>query len=284
VIVVTDDDAHGSRRTPELRDLVGDVDRAKALPGVTVSVVSKLMADTSDPDPLRCSFCAKSQKQVKKLIAGPSVLICDECIDLSTRLIESALLEEPLPEATDLKLKERPTPQAIRTVLETGDFRELEVRIITLAANGARRHEILDKLDLWDEKFVNAALRRVFRECSFCEKDQMQVKWLIVGVTDCICDECLDLCAEIIEEAEEDASDVPETPGPPPREPPTPEEMERRRASLPQLTDREKEVLKLLSRGSNGEQIASALGISRNAVRTYVQSILVKLQLPPLSS
>jgi ATP-dependent Clp protease ATP-binding subunit ClpX len=55
------------------------------------------MADTSDPDPLRCSFCAKSQKQVKKLIAGPSVLICDECVDLSTRMIQSALLEKLLP-------------------------------------------------------------------------------------------------------------------------------------------------------------------------------------------
>jgi hypothetical protein len=184
-------------------------------------------------------------EQVKKLIARLSVLICDECVDLSTRLIQSAILEELLPEATDLKLEERPTLQAIRTVLETGDFRELEVRIITLAANGARRHEILDKLDLWDETFVDETLRRVFRECSFCGKDQMQVKWLIVGVTG-ICDECLDLCAEIIEEAEEGASDVPETPGPPPMEPPTPEEMERLRALLPHLTDREKEVLELM--------------------------------------
>jgi DNA-binding NarL/FixJ family response regulator len=107
----------------------------------------------------------------------------------------------------------------------------------------------------------------------------MQFKWLIVGVTDCICDECLDLCAEIIEEAEEGASDVPETPGLPPREPPTPEEMERGRSAFPpQLTDREKEVLELLARGSNAAQIASALGTSRDAVRTYTQSILVKLQ------
>ena len=34
-------------------------------------------------DLLKCSFCGKSQKQVKKLIAGPGVYICDECIDLS---------------------------------------------------------------------------------------------------------------------------------------------------------------------------------------------------------
>jgi DNA-binding CsgD family transcriptional regulator len=237
------------------------------------------MADSGDPDLLRCSFCGKGQKQVKKLIAGPRVLICDECVDLSTRLIQSALLEELLPDATDLMLEERPTPQAIRTILETGEFKDIEARILTLGAEGRRRYEILDELDLWDEKFVDATLRRVFRECSFCEKYQMQVKWLIVGVTGCICDECLDLCAEIIEEAEEGASDVPESPGPPPREPPTPEEMERgRSAFLPQLTDSEKEVLELLARGSNAAQIASALGTSKDAVRTNTQSILVKLQ------
>ena len=42
-------------------------------------------------DLLKCSFCGKSQKQVKKLIAGPGVYICDECIDLCNEIIE----EEP---------------------------------------------------------------------------------------------------------------------------------------------------------------------------------------------
>jgi len=37
---------------------------------------------------LKCSFCGKSQKQVKKLIAGPGVYICDECIDLCNEIIE----------------------------------------------------------------------------------------------------------------------------------------------------------------------------------------------------
>src|SRR6266571_5111477 len=40
------------------------------------------MAKFGDSDLLKCSFCGKSQKQVKKLIAGPGVYICDECIDL----------------------------------------------------------------------------------------------------------------------------------------------------------------------------------------------------------
>ena len=40
-------------------------------------------------DLLKCSFCGKSQKQVKKLIAGPGVYICDECIELCNEIIES---------------------------------------------------------------------------------------------------------------------------------------------------------------------------------------------------
>jgi len=38
-------------------------------------------------DLLKCSFCGKTQKQVKKLIAGPGVYICDECIDLCNEII-----------------------------------------------------------------------------------------------------------------------------------------------------------------------------------------------------
>ncbi|HMT60505.1 MAG TPA: ClpX C4-type zinc finger protein, partial [Microthrixaceae bacterium] len=44
---------------------------------------------------LKCSFCGKSQKQVKKLIAGPGVYICDECIDLCNEIIEEELTEAP---------------------------------------------------------------------------------------------------------------------------------------------------------------------------------------------
>ena len=43
---------------------------------------------TRSPAPLECSFCGKSHKQVKKLIAGPGVYICDECIDLCNEIIE----------------------------------------------------------------------------------------------------------------------------------------------------------------------------------------------------
>jgi ClpX C4-type zinc finger len=162
------------------------------------------MTRSGDTDQLRCSFCGKSQKQVKKLIAGPSVYICDECVDLSNQFIQGALVEEDLPEAPPLKLVERPTPQAIRTALGTGVFSDLEARIVRLAAKGTRRYKIFDELDLQDENLVRETVRRVFRECSFCGKYQMEIRALIAGPNDCICDECLDLCNEIIEEEVEE--------------------------------------------------------------------------------
>jgi ATP-dependent Clp protease ATP-binding subunit ClpX len=59
-------------------------------------------------DLLKCSFCGKSQKQVKKLIAGPGVYICDECIDLCNEIIEEELSETP-----ELKLEDLPKPKEI---------------------------------------------------------------------------------------------------------------------------------------------------------------------------
>jgi len=59
-------------------------------------------------DLLKCSFCGKSQKQVKKLIAGPGVYICDECIDLCNEIIE-----EELAQTTEVRLDELPKPREI---------------------------------------------------------------------------------------------------------------------------------------------------------------------------
>ncbi|MGH2673183.1 MAG: ATP-dependent Clp protease ATP-binding subunit ClpX [Actinomycetota bacterium] len=71
------------------------------------------MARIGDSDLLKCSFCGKSQKQVKKLIAGPGVYICDECIDLCNEIIE-----EELSETSELKLEELPKPQEIYAFLD----------------------------------------------------------------------------------------------------------------------------------------------------------------------
>jgi ATP-dependent Clp protease ATP-binding subunit ClpX len=65
-------------------------------------------------DLLKCSFCGKSQKQVKKLIAGPGVYICDECIDLCNEIIE-----EELSESTELAFDELPKPREIYEFLDS---------------------------------------------------------------------------------------------------------------------------------------------------------------------
>ena len=64
-------------------------------------------------DLLKCSFCGKSQKQVKKLIAGPGVYICDECIDLCNEIIE-----EELATIEEVPLTELPKPAEIFEFLE----------------------------------------------------------------------------------------------------------------------------------------------------------------------
>ena len=64
-------------------------------------------------DLLKCSFCGKSQKQVRKLIAGPGVYICDECIDLCNEIIE-----EELSEVADLGTFELPKPREIFDFLQ----------------------------------------------------------------------------------------------------------------------------------------------------------------------
>ena len=78
---------------------------------------------------LKCSFCGKSQKQVKKLIAGPGVYICDECIDLCNEIIE-----EELSETTELQFDELPKPREIFEFLN--DFivgQDLAKRILSVA-------------------------------------------------------------------------------------------------------------------------------------------------------
>jgi len=62
---------------------------------------------------LKCSFCGKSQKQVKKLIAGPGVYICDECIDLCNEIIE-----EELADGAELSFDELLKPREIREFLD----------------------------------------------------------------------------------------------------------------------------------------------------------------------
>jgi ATP-dependent Clp protease ATP-binding subunit ClpX len=65
--------------------------------------------------PYRCSFCGKSQEQVRKLIAGQGVYICDECINLCQEIIEEEMLEQPKSKPTAAKL---PNPRQIKFALD----------------------------------------------------------------------------------------------------------------------------------------------------------------------
>ncbi|HAM81449.1 ATP-dependent protease ATP-binding subunit ClpX [Ornithinibacillus bavariensis] len=62
---------------------------------------------------LKCSFCGKSQEQVRKLVAGPGVYICDECIELCTEIVEEELGTEE-----ELEFKEIPKPKEICAILD----------------------------------------------------------------------------------------------------------------------------------------------------------------------
>ncbi len=67
---------------------------------------------TDSNEQLLCSFCGKSQRQVKKLIAGPGVYICDECIDLCNEIIDEELAAPP-----SFELESLPKPKEIHAVL-----------------------------------------------------------------------------------------------------------------------------------------------------------------------
>ncbi len=93
---------------------------------------------------LKCSFCGKSQKQVKKLIAGPGVYICDECIDLCNEIIE-----EELAETSEVSLGELPSPRDIYSFLN--DYivgQDTAKRILSVAVyNHYKRVELGTTLD-----------------------------------------------------------------------------------------------------------------------------------------
>ncbi len=91
---------------------------------------------------LKCSFCGKTQKLVKKLIAGPGVYICDECIDLCNEIIE-----EELSEPSEVTLDKLPRPREINAFLD--DYivgQEQAKKILSVAVyNHYKRIQVGDK-------------------------------------------------------------------------------------------------------------------------------------------
>lgn len=74
--------------------------------------------DASNNSLLYCSFCGKSQHEVKKLIAGPSVYICNECVDLCDDIIKEEIAELSSSNETESSEKKLPTPHEIRASLD----------------------------------------------------------------------------------------------------------------------------------------------------------------------
>ena len=73
------------------------------------------MSSKDENSQLTCSFCGKSQDEVKKLIAGPTVYICDECIELCNDIIDE---ESKLDQTSDPKAKQLPKPAEIKDILD----------------------------------------------------------------------------------------------------------------------------------------------------------------------
>jgi ATP-dependent Clp protease ATP-binding subunit ClpX len=74
--------------------------------------VKKLFKFNDEKGQLKCSFCGKTQDQVRKLVAGPGVYICDECIELCTEIVEEELGTEE-----EVEFKDVPKPREIREIL-----------------------------------------------------------------------------------------------------------------------------------------------------------------------
>jgi ATP-dependent Clp protease ATP-binding subunit ClpX len=74
--------------------------------------VKALFKFNDEKGQLKCSFCGKTQDQVRKLVAGPGVYICDECIELCTEIVEEELGTEE-----EVEFKDVPKPQEIRDIL-----------------------------------------------------------------------------------------------------------------------------------------------------------------------
>ena len=76
------------------------------------------MAKNDKPRSVRCSFCGKAQENVRKIVAGPGVYICDECVELCNSIIETELYEDEHLGYTLNEVKNLPTPEEIKNILD----------------------------------------------------------------------------------------------------------------------------------------------------------------------
>ena len=76
------------------------------------------MAKNNAPKSVRCSFCGKSQENVRKIVAGPGVYICDECVELCNSIIEAELYDDEKAGYSLNELNDIPSPKEIKQVLD----------------------------------------------------------------------------------------------------------------------------------------------------------------------
>ncbi len=104
------------------------------------------MSSKEENSQLTCSFCGKSQDEVKKLIAGPTVYICDECIELCNDIIDE---ESRLDQVSDPEAKQLPKPVEIKDILDEYVIgQERAKKILSVAVyNHYKRVESAEKKD-----------------------------------------------------------------------------------------------------------------------------------------
>lgn len=97
-----------------------------------------------DKGQLKCSFCGKLQEQVKKLVAGPGVYICDECIELCNEIIEEELSED-----IDVELKDILKPKEIKDILDQYVIGQEEAKksLAVAVYNHYKRINLANKMD-----------------------------------------------------------------------------------------------------------------------------------------
>ena len=93
------------------------------------------MAKNDTPKGVKCSFCGKTQDSVRKIVAGPGVYICNECIELCNEIVESEYYEEDDETYTLAGLDKIPSPREIKEILDQyviGQERAKEVLSVAL--------------------------------------------------------------------------------------------------------------------------------------------------------